>query len=208
MAKVRSAQQEGLYSDAVKLALLSWEHIDGMMQHARKYEDREFGSIDAIDVVLKYAPLLFDFQSLRALETLLKNERRIERDTSENLTDNLATARALMWDAHRLWDHLEQHPDARQDELRTMLGGDQDRWRSLAEAWDKMCLVRRTPEANSYRLTLCTHLDEVVAAKCCSCGTVAKAPKATFLENLTCAACGNMSVFVILCNAVATDTKE
>ena len=177
MGAARAALQEGLYRDAVEAALSAWDHIDGMMQYERKYGDRDFDSIEAIDLVLRYAPLLLDSSALAKLESLLKTQRRIDKNTSESLADKLAKAESRIWDAHKLWDYLEGHAETRQDELRQILGGDQDEWRSTAEAWEKMRLARRTPEDRSYRLALSTRMGEVVSGKCPSCGAVAEAPK-------------------------------
>lgn len=208
MAGARTAQRKGLYRQAVELALSSWEYIDGMMQYERKYEDKEFDSIESIDMVLKYAPFLFDFQSLDTLESLLNSKRRIEKNTAADLGDKLAQARALMWDVHRMWDHLEQHPDVRQDELRQVLGGNQDKWRSMAEMWEKMGLIHRTPEGGSYRVKLSTRLGEVISAKCPSCGSLADAPKGMLLEELACPECKETILFIFLLKESTPSTEE
>lgn len=208
MGDARAAQQDGLYHKAVELALSSWDHVDGMMQYERRFEEKEFESIEGIDTVLKYAPLLLDFNNLDRLESLLKSQRRIDRNTSESLTEKLGKARALMWDVHHLWDHLEQHPGARQDELRQILGGDQDQWRLVAETWEKMGLVRRTPEGRSYRLSLCTRMGEVISGKCPKCGAFSEAPKAMLLEELACPKCRASVLFVMLSKGATATRKE
>lgn len=198
MSDARAAEQAGLYRIAIEKALASWEHIDGMMQYERRYGSKEFRSIPAIDLTLKYAPLLLDFTSLDALEGLLKDRRRIEKNTSDSLGEKLAAARTLMRDAHRLWDHLEWNPRSRQDGLRRVLGGDQDQWRSMAEAWEKMGLLRREPESGTYRLSLSTRMGEVVAGKCPACGSIVEVPKAVCLEKMACPECEATALFVIL----------
>ena len=208
MAEARSAEQEGVYRKAVELALSSWDHIDGMMQYERRYANREFANIEGIDVILRYAPLLFDFSSLDALETILKNSRRIEKNTSENLGGKLAKARARMWDAHRLWDHLERHPEVSQDKLSRALGGSRDRWRSITDAWENMALVYRTRDGESHRIALSTRMGRVVPGKCSSCGVVVSAPKAMLLEKLPCPECRATVFFIILSTATTNDTKE
>jgi hypothetical protein len=208
MADARSAEQAGLYRIAIEKALASWEHIDGMMQYERRYESKEFRSVPAIDLTLRYAPLLLDFASLDALEGLLKDCRRIEKNTSDSLVDKLAAARALMREAHRLWDHLEWNPRSRQDELRRLLGGDQEQWRGIAEAWDKMGLLRRESEGGTYRLSLSTRMGEVVLAKCPGCGNIVEAPKAMCLEDMVCPECEATTLFVILSAPPLGDPKE
>jgi len=197
MKTARAAHRDGMYRDAVKLALSAWDHIDGMMQYARRYEKTEFDSIEAIDLVLKYAPMLFDYATLDTLESMLKSQRRIERDTAADMGEKLSSARALMWDAHRMWNHIEEHAETMQDELRARLGGDQAGWRSIAEAWEKMGILRRSADSGSYRLALITRLGEVVSAKCPSCGEVADAPKAMWLEYTVCPHCHASVLFVI-----------
>jgi hypothetical protein len=198
MNKARDSLQQGLYRHAVEFSLATWEHIDGMMQYARKYEQHEFASIESIDLILRIAPMLLDYKSLDSLETLLKDHRRITRNTSNDLTAHLTESRQLMRDAHRMWDHLERNPESRQDDLRKLLPGDQTRWHSLAEHWETMGLLRRTPEGNSYRISLSTRLGEVVRGKCSSCGNVSEAPKAMFLEPLSCPDCHAVVLFVLL----------
>jgi hypothetical protein len=208
MAKSRAALRYGSYCKAVASAVSSWDYIDGMMQYERKYKEKEFTSIEGIDLVLKHAPMLFDGESLGRLESLLRGQRRIERDTSADLAGQLAQARALMWDAQRMWDHLERHPGLRQDELRAALGGEQAGWRSLADAWEQMGVIRRTPAGGSYRLAFVTQMDDMVSAKCSSCGAVSQARKVTFLEGRLCEKCRTLAVFVILPDEQSVGSKE
>lgn len=197
------AENQGLYPKAIEAAMRAWEHIDGMIQYERKYglykeRDEPFGRIPAIELVLRRAPLLLNFEALNALESLLQQCPRVARSSSGCLADDLASARKRMWLGHRLWDHLERNPDARQDELRQTLGGDQGNWRSLAEEWESMGLLRRRPEGGTYRLTLSTRMGEEVRAKCPSCGQVAEGSKAVFLEMMFCSKCSATALFVIL----------
>ena len=208
MADAQTAEQAGLYRAVVEKSLESWEHIDGMMQYERRYNKKELASIPAIELTLKYAPLLLDFASLDKLEELLKDCRRIERNTTHTLAAKLATARELMWDAHSLWGHLERNPGARQDELRNSLGGRQKRWSGIAETWEKMGLLQRKPENGTYRLTLSTRLGEIGSVKCPACGSVTEAPKAMCLEETPCPNCQARVLFVILSTRRTTDAKE
>ena len=208
MSKARAAKKEGLYREAVDAAFSSWEFIDGMMQYERRYEGREFDGIEGINVVLQYAPLLLDFDSLDKLESLLKDYRRIDKNTSESLRDRLEKGRSLMRDVHRMWDHLERHPGAMQDDLTQTLGGEQEQWQSVAEDWEKMGLLRRTPDGGSYRLALATRMGEVVPAKCSACGAVSMAPKSMLLENTTCPHCKATVSFVFIAPRTSSDAKE
>jgi hypothetical protein len=198
LSDARLALQTGLYAIAIQHAVSSLEFVDGMMQFERKYEKREFKSIETIDIVLRYAPLIFDYQSLDALDSLLRSQKRIDKNASADLAAMLARARQLMWDAHRFWDLLEQSREFRQDEARKTLGGDQDCWRWLAESWEAMGYLRRTPEGGSYRLALITRMDDAVMARCPECGATGRAPKSKVLYEINCPKCRARVCFVIL----------
>ena len=198
LAQAHEALRQGLVRRAVQHALAAWDHIDGMMQYDRKYENASFDTIPAVDLVLRYAPLLLDFRQLDRLEVLLKEYRRIERDTTADVGEQLAQARARMWNAHRLWDYIEHHPDVRQAELRTALGGEQQEWADIAAAWEKMGLLRRIPDGSTYRLAFSTRMDELVPAKCPECGNLAQAPKAMLLDEMRCPQCKKRALFVLV----------
>jgi predicted Zn-ribbon and HTH transcriptional regulator len=198
MASARTALQQGLHRKAIELALSTWDHIDGMMQYERKYEERDFASVESIDLILRLAPLLFDFESLRSLDSLLKSQRRIERDTTDDLATRLARATQLMRDAQRLWNHIERQPYARQDELAQKLGGDQRQWRAITETWEQLGVVVRAPDRGSYLLALATRTSERVPAKCASCGVMSHEPKTTLLQTATCPSCQSTASFVLI----------
>ena len=198
MSLAREAESHGMYAIAIDRAIEAWPFIDGMMQYCRRFEETEFKSVAAIDMVLRYAPLLFNSAALEKLGAMLKAEKRIDKNASADLAAMLTKARERLWMNHRMFCHLEERPGTRQDMLRTEIGGDQDYWRSAAEAWAAMGLLRREPVSNSYRLTLVTRLGEVVWGKCPNCGDRAQAPKAMFLEALSCTACKKSGEFVFV----------
>lgn len=194
----RGAERNGLLRDALSNALAAWDYVDGMMQFERRYEDADFDTIEAIELVLKFAPLLLESKSLVALEELLKTQKRIDKNTSVSLADRLAQSREHLWINHRLWSHLAENIGVRQDTLRRSLGGDQDYWRGVCEQWERMGLIDRLPESNSYRLTLLTRTGAVTKAKCPSCAKIVEAPKAMFFEAMSCPACSTSVSFVLL----------
>jgi predicted Zn-ribbon and HTH transcriptional regulator len=198
ISESKAARADGNIQNAITLALDSCEHIDGMMRYERKYEERTFGSVEAIDLVLALAPLVFNRDSIEKLAALLKTIRQIEKNTSADMAAKLSDATMLMGEAHRLWFHLETHEVCRQHELSNALGGSHAQWEWISEQWESIGLIRRTVDRESYRLRFRTRMDEVVTAKCASCGVRAKAAKAKFLSPVHCPKCQNDSEFVIL----------
>jgi hypothetical protein len=205
MSKARLALKERRYIQAVEIAVTACDHIDGMMQYERKYNDKEFSKIEAIEIVTKFAPLLFDFHALEKLEALLKTQKRIEKNSEHDLVGNLGRARALMLDAHRLWNHVEKHPGCFQDALSQSLGGDHTRWQTVAELLEGIGVIHRKPEGGSCRLTFSTRFDVTANAKCRGCGALVTAERVRFLSKQTCPKCGVKEVFVILSSTRVAD---
>jgi hypothetical protein len=199
MAEVRQARKECDFPRAVQLAMSAWDHVDGMMQYERRYGGQaEFKSIDSIDFVLRFAPLLFDFEILQKLEVLLKSQRRLDKNTTADLPQSLDKAKAEMWEAHRLWGLLEANVEVRQDQLRATLGGDQNRWRWIAETWQEMGVLQRKPSGESYVITLTTRMDDKVRGKCPACGATGTGAKYRLLDEITCPKCRAQVNFVLL----------
>jgi hypothetical protein len=170
-----------------------------MMQFERRFEKRtDRDDVDSIHYVFRYAPLLFDHSGLDNICQLLKSQRRLDKNTAADFVQEAEKAYALMWDAHRLWAIIEVEHDVAQDKLRTKLGGDQDRWRWIAETWEQMGIIRRVPERGSYRMSFVTRLAAHIRGKCSGCGAVGTATSERFLEPMSCPKCNSSSTFVIL----------
>ena len=178
------------------------------MQYGRKYEQIEFQGIETIDIILTRAPLLLDSASLEQLEALLIEQKRIDKNASDDVAAELSRAVALLWDCRRLWNHLEANLSTRQDSLRRTLGGDQEAWRAIAETWEQLGLLRRTPEGGSYRLEFHTRMDEPIAAKCGRCGVTVKGTKSKLLEPRTCPKCKSTAEFTLLVAPPEVALKE
>ena len=198
MARARRAVREGLHRQAVQEALEAWPAINGMMQYGKRYAGETFESIAAIDLVLKYVPLLLDFRQLDRLNELLKACRRIEQQTETQISEQVEEARSKMRMAHCLWDHIERNPGVLQSELRLTLGGHQQDWVNIATTWEQMGLLGRTPKGGTYELAFRTRMGQMTSAKCPECGEVTQAPKAMLLDELACPACGRRVVFVLV----------
>lgn len=204
---MQAAHREGRYAEAVGIASKASEFIDGMMLYERRFESRdERKKIETIHYIFQYAPLVFEKSSLESVGDLLKSQKRIAKNTTTDLVGELEKAIGLMWDAHRLWNLLDRAGETAQDELRLMLGGNQERWRAISESWSHMGLVHRIPERGSYRISLVTRIAAEVRGKCSGCGAMGKAAMGTFLQDLTCPKCKATSKFVMLPAASAAAT--
>lgn len=191
-AQMRRDHQDKQYQTAINTAVSSFPHVDGMMQFDRRYGKKsQFYSIDTIDFVLKYAPLLFDYESLDQLENLLKTRRRIAKNTAADVVEALASARTQMWDAHRLWTLIEQAGQVTVNDLKN-----EPPLRSVANSWRKIGLIRHAENDKSQ--VFVSRLDDKVRVKCPWCGAFGSGTKVKLLEAITCPRCQQNVFFVLL----------
>ena len=185
--QAREAKKAGQFDRAIDLAMQCWGHVDSMMRYAQKYQDREFDSLECIDLVLELAPPLFHFEALDKLAALLKEQRRIDKQASADLAGKLAAARARMWEAHRVWNALESTSSITFD-----LGPKQ---RTVAKFWAAIGVCKRSPDGNT---RLLFDADRHVRIKCSSCGATGKARLAKVLEQVSCPRCKHTVPFALL----------
>jgi hypothetical protein len=198
MVRVSDALHAGLYREGLAAAVSALEYVDGMMRHAERYESASFSNVSAIEVILKYGPVLLDTDCLDRLEGLLKTQRRVARNTSDDLGQLLIDARTKLDECYRFWSFLEANGSVRQEELSRLLGGEQQMWVDVAATWEAMGLLRRVPEGHSYRISIILCFEEEAQAKCISCGAIHRGPKKRFYEAVTCDGCRKASVLVLV----------
>jgi hypothetical protein len=202
--KALSAKKAGLYREAIAFAVSSWDHIDGMMQYEHKYAGQEVTSIQGIDFVLQYAPLMLDSESLDQLAAVLHKQRRIAKQTGIDWDHRLDRAKHLMWDACGFWDYLERHTTVAAQDLSDGHGNERKHWKRIANEWSEMGIVHRTSSGKSHGWSLVTHLERPILAKCPSCAAVVKAAKTKFLDEQSCPNCLQKRSFVFLAKEPAS----
>ncbi len=193
-------EKAGNYQSAIAISLQACDYINGMLQFMSRYQDKkEVQTFESVEVVMRHAPFIFDWESLDRLAELLKSQRRIEKNTTADLAESISTARALMWDAYRLWNYLEDKETIGQEELRTKNGSICGSWQAIIKRWIQMGLVAQIPEM-SYALATC--MDAKVRGKCPSCGATGASSKEKLLHEIQCPRCKNKVHFVLLSPAV------
>lgn len=198
VSKARAAIQSGAHLQAVQMAVSSWPHIDGMMQYERKHEKMDLVHLEGVEIVLAHAPYLLDFESLNQLDNLLKSQRRIEKNTSADLAENVAKSRALMREAYDFWSFLESSQDSPEQQLNENWKRNQVSWQSIAKTWEAMGLIRRSSNRDPKGFVFSTQMRAHSVGKCSSCGAIGKAAKAKFLQKMACPKCKTTAYFVIL----------
>src|SRR5690242_9125656 len=85
MENAETAVHAGLHRKGLESAVCALDFVDGMMRHAERNESEVFSNVPAIEMILKYSPLLLDVESLDRLGVVLKTQRRIEKKTSDDI---------------------------------------------------------------------------------------------------------------------------
>lgn len=198
LRRAKAAINKQCHQDAVNEAALALHHVDGMMQFERRYENTVFDRIEAIDIILVFAPMLLDLANLELLAAVLKNQKRIDKNTSVDLAIELDQARQLLWDSYRIWSLLEVQQTTWEHEIHEKVEVSRDRVRALLDHWVAMQLVRRKREPNDDCVFLVTHFSAPCVGKCPTCGASVTREKIALLVDSDCQACGVAVGFVIL----------
>jgi hypothetical protein len=192
LAHARHAQVHHDFEQAIDFAVQSLPYVDGMMRYQGKYEDAQFTSVETIDLILHLAPLLFHSKSLNELRAILKVQRRIDKEATDDLGARLQDAEQQMQFAYRLWNELQLAPHERWTREPR---GNPAQYAGIAEAWLAMGVIE-SASGGDYQPS--TRFDAPALAKCPSCGVTAKAAKAKFLEEIACPKCKSTEYFVFV----------
>jgi DNA-directed RNA polymerase subunit RPC12/RpoP len=200
--EARNAYRKGQLSTAISIAMDAWDHIDGMMQFSRRFLDVAYSdAIDSIRIVLHLAPLILDAAPLDKFADLLKSQRRIVKNVTANLADELAVARQRLRKAHAIWDHLERNGEVALNDLTEVPGGHPDHSNDLLDTWGQMEVIHRSDGGGPKTIRLATAMNAPVRGKCPSCGATGKAVKNKLLDEIACPKCHSRVYFVLLGNS-------
>lgn len=192
--RAQSEREAGNLQRAVDLAASAWTYIDGMMRYEEKYEEREFDSIEAIDLVLEEAPYLLDFARLDELEELLKSKRRIDNKAEADIADDLSEARKTLELVYQLCDRLDRRgPLARKDLIESENAAEETS--GVLRKTEAVGLVHRDSQG---RYVFQNPIEQTFNAKCPSCGAARGGTLEMLLERIGCAQCNSKEIPVLL----------
>ena len=185
-------------ADAVAHAVQSFEHVDGMMQFEKRYNDVESVAVDTVSLVIENAPLVFDNDALDKVESLLASKKRIERNAQGHLREKLAAAREAIREVGLVWDHIDRLQESTDAREWFAIPCKTARWRFIVSAWSAMGIIRPVERDGADAFEWVTRMDAATRAKCSSCGTLAKGPRVRLLEPAVCPACRQKVSFVLV----------
>jgi hypothetical protein len=183
--KARLSLAAGRIDEAIAHAVASWDFVDGMMQFERRWADKEFDEIETISLVLEHAPVMLHSESLTKLAQLLKAQKRIDKNASDDIAGRLAQAAAVMQTAHRTWSLIEATDSHRPSDKTE---------KAILARWEDLGFVRRC-ESGWRAVTQSTSRTQ---AKCPSCGAIVSGPRLKLLHELDCPKCHRTVEFTLL----------
>jgi hypothetical protein len=194
--KAQEAERRRRVDRVVKIALASCAHVDGALRQLQKNGNSPDYAFEGIVLVLRYAPLVFEFEALDQLEQLLKTKRRFAKQSSLDLFDEVPRARALMWHAHAIWDFLEREHPCEVSTLARQIGDDGISWRPIIDAWEHLHIVRCYSANKVDFIAFGNWARGTTIAKCPECGVIERHDMVAVLEGAQCRLCGRDGVFV------------
>ena len=174
------------YPAAVRAAAEALPSTWDAVAYQRRYRRDERPALPAIDLLLRYAPAVFDGPALDALESWWVGAKRAGKKRYPDLPADLAASRRAMRLAARLWDDLDEpSPPAPADPWAAAIVG----------AWVAMGAASPGPGGGAVRHV--SHPRAPTEAVCPNCGGLRRAGLSDLLDPVTCGRCGRASVFVL-----------
>jgi hypothetical protein len=178
------------FDAALDHCIESLKHVAGMMQFEKRWENRQFRSVETIDLLLRYAPVLQRRDCLDALATVLDTDRRIDRLASADLASLLVEAESRIRRVSQLIDLFSDLGQVEPQTLAARYGGADEEWRALAATLEHVNYLTKVQTGDRVELRRRTNLARPVAGKCRHCGTIALASFGELLDCLVCRSCG------------------
>lgn len=192
------ALANGRYKDALRLALGTLDDVDAMIQYRAKYEKTEVTSVETIDLILRYAPLLLDTAAIDELASVLKRYKRIDRVIPADLASETVQARRRTEIACNLHSIIRREGHIAVSRLLEQLPADE---RPIGKAilleWLSMGIATKQADASESMIELTTVMARPARGVCFSCGAEVTAPKRLLAQGGTCPGCRKKSIFVL-----------
>jgi hypothetical protein len=183
---------------AVNCASESLHLIPPMMQFERKYNSREFDSVETIDLILTFAPPLFLIDALDKVGEVLGEFRAIERNTDADMASKLSHARSVMQMARGLWTLAERKEAFTSDDAWEQFGGNDEVAMSVVQVWTDVRAIIPTATTPPLQWRLVSPFHDNCRCKCPSCGATGKGLLQFAMQETICPGCKNGVTFVIL----------
>ena len=195
LTRAQSHIKDRNFREALDSAEESWSRVDGLVQYRSKVQQRETRVIETFDLVLDYAPPLFDWQRLDRLKTLIEEKRGTTKQAVAGYPPKIDAANVVLQLSRVLWDHYEM---GKVDLPVTDLVNPRvarTRFAEILAFWLETGLAAM--QAEIPRIFLVTVLSEPWKAVCIACGNVDVAPKREFFDSRRCPFCMADSIFVL-----------
>jgi hypothetical protein len=196
--RAQRALTERLFWRVLELSSESWQHIDGMLRHLQNGDGRPSSTIEGISLVLRYAPVLLDFDRLNQLEEFLSGRRRIIKAWPGDIFHDLTHARLRMMRAHALWDRIERDSSCDGSQLEREFATAHDDFSGTISTWSALQLVRCNTISGNLIVTLGGWADEYATLKCPHCGGVGALHKSAIFDETQCPRCTRYTKFVYI----------
>jgi len=199
-ARISSMVRNTEFPDVFSACETSFEHIVGAINYRKRREiEPAVFSPMAFSVIYEYAPALFEHATIESFFNFVKTTRVIARHENDYL--QWAVVAFECEDiARSLWNYLEQHPGALQQEMSSELGIDEEIWITIVTIWEKLGLISRKPDNGSDRWHLQIRLNETAEGMCQTCGIHGKGRKELFFKPISCRNCGAEDYYHLVCS--------
>lgn len=193
----RNAERDGEYGIAIERAKSAWPHVVDMMKYEKRYEAAEFKSLPCIDTVLRLAPPLLDIDSLDELASLLKANRSIDRDASDDLAARVVDARSRLRACYEVLGLFEAAEQSTLLQLLEQSGRGRSEIEPVVKELVSVCVLERSGRAGTAEIRLRRGVASLARAQCVHCGAKYAGQLAQAVAMDACPSCQRIDAMVL-----------
>jgi len=188
-AKIAEMERNVKFPEIFQICEDSFPHIVPAIKFRKRREiTPETPPLRLFGVLWKYGPPLFEHAALESALDFVRSTRLLAKHEDGYL--QAAEAAMEREEAARiLWNHLDRQPGFLQRNIGQQLNLDRDVTVGILDVWEKLGVVARMPDKNTYKLYLGTRLDEETEGICLACGLRVKGRKYHLLKPVSCQRC-------------------
>lgn len=182
---------------AVRASVSAITHLDGAMRFAGKYEGATFSIPRCVEIIGRYAPVRLHREAVDAVRSLVKERRRIERESSESIADYMDQAEEVLFGVYRALSSFGHRRALEESVFLRALEGSSGESKNTLELLLASGVVSRS-DAGAEELRIESRLGERWIAACFECGVSVIGAKREFFVMQVCPRCSVESDFVLI----------
>lgn len=197
LLKVNSDVIRGDHPQIISTVIGSLPHVVGMLQFEKKYQGRQFASVEIIDLGITSAVCQLDSSFFKSLEAFLTEQKLLSKLLTADPWEGFALGTSQLATACQAWGYLDSHSPCAIQELYHICNDQTKLVDWLVYSWEQNYLVARHIANDTQFVSTFLHPDEKVTGQCPYCGASGSGKRHLFWTETNCPRCNTPVCFVV-----------